>query len=70
MASRKDDGKDSGGPEKVRLSMWLTRRQHAELKMLAEYDGRTVSDIIRQLVSIHLNDPDNEKKVQERSDVE
>lgn len=43
-------------PKKVRLSMWITGRQHAELKELASYEGRTVSDIIRQLVSIYLRD--------------
>lgn len=31
-------------------------RQHAELKELAKYDGRTVSDIVRQLVGIYLRD--------------
>ena len=52
---------ERGAPAKVRLSMWLTKRQHSELKELAEYEGRTVSDIIRQLVGIHLRDEANHK---------
>lgn len=48
---------------KVRLNMWLTGRQHSELKSLAQYEGRTVSDIIRQLISIHLRDfPSTDQK--------
>ena len=54
MESKQTRGQDSVA--KVRLSMWLTSRQHSELKQLAEYEGRTVSDIIRQLISIHLRD--------------
>lgn len=55
--SKGDSGKARDGrSSKIRLSMWLNRRQHEELKELAEYEGRTVSDIIRQLVSSHLRD--------------
>ena len=42
--------------DKVRLNLWMVRGQYDELKMLAEYEGRTVSDIVRQLVGIHLRD--------------
>lgn len=51
-----DQTTDYGNSDKMRLSMWLTKRQHSELKELAAYEGRTVSDIIRQLVGIHLRD--------------
>ena len=60
MASQQGNrGPDAADNGKVRLSMWLTSRQHRELKSLAEYEGRTVSDIIRQLISIHLRDMEN-----------
>lgn len=55
-----EDGEDreseDSGSRKVRLSMWLTIRQHSELKEIAAYEGRTVSDLIRQLVGIFLRD--------------
>ena len=44
------------GKDKVRMNLWMNRGQYDELKMLAEYEGRTVSDIVRQLVGIHLRD--------------
>lgn len=42
--------------EKVRLNLWLNPRQYDELKMLARYEGRSVSDIVRQVLSAHLRD--------------
>ena len=57
----KETQKDAS--QKVRLSMWLSKRQHDELKQLAEYEGRTVSDLIRQLVGSFLRD-NNEKMFQ------
>jgi len=59
-----DEEKGFSSTGKVRLSMWLTKRQHSELKELAMYDGRTVSDIIRQLVGMHLRD-EQTRKVEE-----
>ena len=44
------------GNGKVRMNLWMNSGQYDELKMLAEYEGRTVSDIVRQLVGIHLRD--------------
>lgn len=42
--------------DKVRLNLWLNPRQYDELKMLARYEGRSVSDIVRQVLSAHLRD--------------
>lgn len=56
MAEKEDrDGRDSGS-EKVRLNLWINRMQYNELKMLADYEGRTVSDIVRQVLNSHLRD--------------
>jgi predicted DNA-binding protein len=44
------------GSEKVRVNMLLPKHQHAKLKKLAGYEGRTVSDMIRQLIAVHLRD--------------
>lgn len=56
MAEDQEQDVGNSNRPKVRLSMWLTSRQHSELKRIAQYEGRTVSDIIRQLVGIHLRD--------------
>jgi len=47
---------------KVRVNMWLPRHQHDELKQLAEYEGRSVSDIIRQLIASYLRDSSSVEK--------
>ena len=39
-----------------RVQIRLPLHQHAELKQLADFEGRTVTDLIRQLVAIHLRD--------------
>jgi predicted DNA-binding protein len=39
-----------------RVQIRLPLHQFEELKRLAEYEGRTVTDLIRQLVAIHLRD--------------
>jgi predicted DNA-binding protein len=40
----------------VRVHLRIARRQHDELKHLAELEGRTVTDICRQIISAHLRD--------------
>lgn len=47
-------GKEKG--KNTRLNMWMNTSHYEELKMLAEFEGRTVSDIVRQLVNIYLRD--------------
>jgi len=42
--------------DKARLNLWMKRRQYEELQQLAEYEGRTVSDVVRQLVNGFLRD--------------
>jgi hypothetical protein len=56
MAAKMDGGEH--GSDWVRVSMRLRRRQYEELKMLAGYEGRTATDVIRQLLSIFLRDHD------------
>lgn len=49
------NGKDEQeGADKVRLNLWLTRGVHDELRMLAGLEGRSVSDIVRQVLNEHL----------------
>ena len=40
----------------VRVHLRIARRQHDELKHLAELEGRTVTDICRQIINAHLRD--------------
>lgn len=54
------DAKNKKDEGKVRLNMWITRRQHEELRELASFDGRTVSDLIRQVLGSFLRDKDGE----------
>jgi len=51
-----DEEKAKIDNDKARLNLWMKRRQYDELKMLAEFEGRTVSDIVRQVVSAYLRD--------------
>lgn len=44
----------NGGNRKVRLSMWMVLRQHTRLKQIAREQGRSISDIVRQLVGEYL----------------
>jgi hypothetical protein len=39
-----------------RLQLRIPMSHYRELKMLADYDGRTVTDLIRQLVGSFLRD--------------
>lgn len=45
--------------KKVRLNMWLKSTTYTELKMLSEFEGRTVSDIVRQVIGVYLRDNEN-----------
>lgn len=45
--------------KKVRLNMWLKSTTYNELKMLSEFEGRTVSDIVRQVIGVYLRDNEN-----------
>lgn len=56
MAVSQDDENSGGRKKSTRLNMWMDTSHYEELNMLAEFEGRTVSDIIRQLVNIHLRD--------------
>jgi hypothetical protein len=49
-----DEEKSQTGMARVHLR--LAQRQYDELKMLADFEGRSVSDIIRQVISAHLRD--------------
>lgn len=49
-----EDVKSGNG--KSRMNLWMKTRQYEELKMLAEFEGRSVSDIVRQLVGGFLRD--------------
>jgi len=55
-----DEGKEA--LKKVRVGVWLVGRQLAELRMQADHEGRTVSDIIRQAIETHLGDSTKKKK--------
>jgi hypothetical protein len=44
----------NGGHKKVRLSMWMVFNQHTRLKQIAREQGRSISDIVRQLVGEYL----------------
>jgi predicted DNA-binding protein len=46
----------TGATGMVRVHLRIAKRQHDELKHLAELDGRTVTDICRQIISVHLRD--------------
>jgi hypothetical protein len=39
-----------------RVQVRLPMHQFDELRRLADFEGRTVTDLIRQLVAIHLRD--------------
>ena len=39
-----------------RIHIRLNRKHYEELQMLAELEGRTVSDIIRHVIYCHLRD--------------
>jgi len=51
-----DDGGNTGRNKSTRLNMWMDSSHYKELKMLAGFEGRTVSDIVRQVVNIYLRD--------------
>lgn len=55
MVGSEDDG-SSVSPKNTRLNMWMNTSHYQELKMLAEFEGRTVSDIVRQVINIYLRD--------------
>jgi len=38
------------GKRKVRLNVWMERSRYVELKELAHYEDKTVSDIVRELI--------------------
>lgn len=38
----------------VRVHVRLNKRVHDELKMLGDHEGRSVSDIVRQIINAHL----------------
>jgi len=38
----------------VRVHIRLSKRVHDDLKMLGDIEGRSVSDIIRQVINAHL----------------
>lgn len=40
----------------VRLNLWIKKRHHEELKHLSDLDGRSVSDLVRQIVGSFLRD--------------
>ncbi len=65
MSEKENEG--NTGSDKVRLNLWITRRQHDELNMLAEYEGRSVSDIVRQVLGIHLRD--NSDQIEKQREV-
>jgi hypothetical protein len=46
--ARKEEKKEPEILGRKRLNMWLAQRHHDELQGLASYDGRSVSDLIRQ----------------------
>jgi hypothetical protein len=49
----KKSGKDC---KKRKLQMFIVERQWDELKELADYEGRTVSDLVRQILAEFLKD--------------
>lgn len=66
MAANSDQNGQDSGNGKVRLNLWINRRQYNDLKMLADFEGRSVSDIVRQVISSHLRD--NSDSVDEQRD--
>jgi len=65
-----DAGNKAKRKKSTRLNMWMDASHYDELKMLAEFEGRTVSDIVRQVINIYLRDNSesiqNHKKRRER----
>ena len=51
-----------------RINVRLSAKQYEELNMLAEHEGRRVTDIIRHVIFMHLND--NEAIAQMRKEEE
>jgi plasmid stability protein len=51
---------------KLRISFFITSRKHAALKMRALREGRSISDILRNLVAGYL--ADNKKPKKEKKD--
>ena len=50
----------AGGPERKMIPVRLPTDMHQELKMLALFTGRSVNDIVTELVSAHLSGPGRE----------
>jgi hypothetical protein len=50
----------AGGSERKMIPVRLPADMHQELKMLALFTGRSVNDIVTELVSAHLAGPGRE----------
>lgn len=52
--------KTAGGTERKTIPVRLTPEMHQEMKLLALFTGRSVNDIITELVRAHLAGPGRE----------
>jgi predicted secreted protein len=50
----------AGGPERKMIPVRLPADTHQELKMLALFTGRSVNDIVTELIDAHLAGPGRE----------
>ena len=48
-----------------RIHIRVNGKVYDELQMLADFEGRTVSDIVRQVVFEHLRDSESMRKLKE-----
>jgi len=44
----------ANGLNSIRFNMWMKERMLGELKFYAEYEGRSVSDIVRMLCNEYI----------------
>ena len=54
--------------DRVRLNVWIHSRHHSDLKKLAEYEGRSISDLVKQAIISHLKDSEDVLKTLEEKD--
>lgn len=59
MAGNRAQDDDEFDEKTHRMSIRIVKTQYGKLKRIADHEGRTVSDMIRQLIGQFLRDSNN-----------